>query len=90
MNDNPEAVKSFIGLYNEDNIKAGTPLVAMKDVLLHLNLSLKDIRGQCYDGASNMMGCKSGVPSQIQKDATKAISSHCYGHSLQLAVSDVM
>ena len=31
------------------------------DVLLRLNLSITKIHGHCYDGASAMSGCKSGV-----------------------------
>ena len=34
---------------------------AIKDVLLKLQLSLVNCRGQCYDGASNIMGHKTGV-----------------------------
>ena len=39
INDNLEAVESFIGLYNVDNIKVDTMVVAIKDVLLRMNLS---------------------------------------------------
>ena len=51
--------------------------------------SLENCRGQTYDGASNMMGKKSGVATQIQKDQPKAIITHCHGHSLSLAVKDL-
>ena len=30
-----------------------------------MNLSMNKIRGQCYDGASNMAGAKKGVAKQI-------------------------
>ena len=90
MNDKLEAAESFIGLYNVDNIKSDTLIAAIKDVLLRLNLSISNMRGQCYDGASNMSGHKTVVSSQIKKENPKAIFSHCYGHSLQLAVSDTM
>ena len=40
---------------------AETIVSAIKDVLLKLQLSLVNCRGQCYDGASNMMGHKIGV-----------------------------
>ena len=71
-----------------DNIKADTLVAAIKDVLVRMNLSLQEIRGQCYDGGSNMAGSKTGAASQIQKDVPKPVFSHCYGHSLQLAVTD--
>lgn len=39
----------------------------LKDCLLRFNLPLADCRGQCYDGASVMAGCKSGVAAIILK-----------------------
>ena len=38
----------------------------MKDLLLKLQFSLVNCRGQCYNGASNLMGHKTGVPKIIQ------------------------
>ena len=37
-----------------------------------------------------MVGSKSGVAIQIQKMEPRAILTHCYGHSLQLAVGDMV
>ena len=58
---------------------------AIKDVLLKLQLSLVNCRGQCYDGASNMMGHKTGVAKRIQELQPKAYPTHCHGHSLSLS-----
>ena len=55
-----------------------------------MGLSVQNCRGQCYDGANNMVSCKSGVATQIQKKEPRAILTHCYGHSLQLAVGDMV
>ena len=55
-----------------------------------MGLSVQNCRGQCYDGANNMVGCKSGVATQIQKKEPHAILTHCYGHSLLLAVGDMV
>ena len=49
-----------------------------------------DTLGQCYNGARNMSGAKSGVTTQIKVEESRAIFSHCYGRSLQLAVADMM
>ena len=43
---------------------------------------------QCYDGASAMAGSKSGVATQILSEEPRALFTHCYGHSLNLAVCD--
>ena len=61
---------------------------AIKDVLLKLQLSLVNYRGQCYDVASNMMGHKTGVVKRTQDLQPKAYPTHCHGHSLSLSVKD--
>ena len=47
---------------------------AIKDVLLKLQLSLVNCRGQCYDGARNMMGHKTGVAKTDPGPPTKGLS----------------
>ena len=49
-------------------------------------LSPLDMRGQCYNGASNMSGARSGCMSLIQKEAPLAMYFHCAAHCLNLAV----
>jgi hypothetical protein len=49
-------------------------------------LSPADIRGQCYDGASNMSGAVSGCKSIAQQEAPLALYFHCAAHRLNLAV----
>ena len=45
----------FVGLY-EGSLTTGQNLANVaKDVLLHLNLSLDELRGQTYDGAANII-----------------------------------
>ena len=77
-------------LYQVDNIQAKTLVAALKDALVRMAPRLDDVRGQCYDGASNMMGSKGGVATLIQKEAHKAEVTYCYGHSLQLDVCNTM
>ena len=50
------------------------------------NISPADMHGQCYDGASNMAGARSGVKSVVQKAAPKAMYFHCAAHRLNLSV----
>ena len=80
----------FIGLNVVPNICADTFVAFIWDVLICMKLILKYCRGQCYDGTSNMSGVKSGVTTQIKAGESGAIFSHCYGHSLQLAVVDMI
>ena len=82
--------EELVGLYVVPNICADTLVACIRDVLIRMNLTLKNCRGQCYDGASNMSGAKSGVATQIKAKEPRAIFTHCYGHSLQLAVGDMI
>ena len=58
--------------------------------VLRMNLSVSNCRGQCYDGASNMSGHRNGVSTQITAEESRALYTHCYAHSLNLAVSDAI
>ena len=82
--------EEFIGLHVVPNICADTSVACIRDVLIHMNLALKNCRGQCYDGTSNMSRAKSGMATQIKIEEMRVIFSHCYGHSLQLAVGDMI
>ena len=82
------AHEDFIGFYALPDIKSDTIVAVIKDVLLRLQLSLQSCRGQCYDGASNMLGRKSGVATQIYLMQPKAHYTHCHCHSLSLSVKD--
>ena len=62
----------------------------IKDALLRLNLSFSRCRGQCYDGSNNMKGAINGLSKQISDIESKALYTHCYGHSLNLAAGDTI
>lgn len=49
-------------------------------------LPIANMCGQCYDGASNMSGAKSGCKAIIQKEAPLAMYFHCAAHRLNLAI----
>ena len=89
VDDDLEIHEDFLGFYEVDNIKSATIVAAIKDILLRFNLSLDFCRGQIYDGASNMVGKRSGVATQISAIQPKALTTHCFGHSLSLAVKDL-
>jgi hypothetical protein len=52
------------------------------------NLDIKKLRGQGYDGASNMSGRFQGVTAQIQQVQPLAIYTHCVAHVPNLVVVD--
>jgi len=80
----------FIGLKEMPCTNADSIVNALKDVLLRMNVRLNKCRGQCYDGCSTMSGSKNGVVVQIKKEEKRALYTHCYCHSLNLAIGDTM
>ena len=72
-----EVSEDLIGLYIVNDITSATLVSTIKDVL-RFNLSISNCRGQCYDGASNMAGIKSGVATVLQKEEPRAILTHSY------------
>lgn len=85
-----EPNEDMIGLYKIDDIKASTIVHVIKDALTRMQLSLKNCRGQCYDGASNMTGRRSGVAKQLEELEPQALFLHCHGHALNLAAGNAI
>lgn len=46
----------------------------------------KQVRGQGYDGASNMRGEFNGLRAMISRDNPSAHYIHCFAHQLQLVI----
>ena len=80
--------EEFIGLYDMDSTTAESITHVIQDILLRLALQMSNCRGQCYDGAGSMAGCRTGVATTIQQQEPRALYTHCYGHALNLAVQD--
>ncbi|XP_016468011.1 uncharacterized protein LOC107790553 [Nicotiana tabacum] len=59
---------------------------AIYDLLLEHSLSPSQIRGQGYDGASNMQGEINGLKTLILNDNPSAYCIHCFAHQLQLTL----
>ena len=55
--------------------------------MLRCNLPMIKLRGQCYNGCSTMSGLRSGVAKELRVES-RAVFTHCYSHSLNLAASD--
>ena len=90
VNDDLNPHEEFIGLQSVPNIAADTLVAVIRDVLIRMNLSITNYRGQCYYGASNMVGAKSRVATQIKNYEPRGILTQCYGYALQLAVGDTV
>ncbi|XP_073061901.1 uncharacterized protein [Primulina eburnea] len=76
----------FFGLVHVSDTTALTLKNAIYSSLAHYNLDVQNIRGQGYDGASNMRGEFNGLQALILKDCKSAYYVHCFAHRLQLAL----
>ncbi len=80
--------EDFLGLHAVESTASDILVAVIKDVLIRMNLSVNEMRGQCYDGVSCMSGGKSGVATRMSNEEPRAVYTHCYGHALSLACSD--
>lgn len=90
VDNNLEVHEELIGLYSLESTSADVVVTAIKDILLRMNLTINNCRGQCYDGGSNMSGARSGVATRLTDLESRALYTHCYGHALNLAIQDVV
>ncbi len=84
---NFEVHEDFIGLHSVPDIQTATIVSVLKDTILRMNLRLSMCRGQFFDGTANMKKTAEEIKA-IEPKA--ALYLHCYGHSLNLAVSDTV
>lgn len=67
--------------------------VGIKKALVHVldyhGLPISRLRGQGYDGASNMRGEFNGLQKLIRDESPYAFYVHCFAHQLQLVVVTV-
>lgn len=54
--------------------------------LTELGLDVKNVRGQGYNGASNMSSERIGLQALIQ-ESPLAVYNHCTGHCLNLVIA---
>ena len=76
----------FFGVVHVSDTMATTLKNAIFATLSHYNLNVQDIRGQGYDGASNMRGEWNGLQALVSNDCLCAYYIHCLAHHLQLTL----
>lgn len=76
----------FLDLIHVNDTTALTLKESICAVLSANGLSMQNIRGQGYDGASNMRGEWNGLKALILNECPQAYYIHCMAHQLQLAL----
>ena len=85
-NKEAEIIERFLDLVHVNDTAALTLKNAICIVLSNNNLNVQDIRGQAYDGASNMRGEWNGLKALILRECPYAYYIHCMARQLQLAL----
>ncbi|KAK4590852.1 hypothetical protein RGQ29_021158 [Quercus rubra] len=79
-------IERFLGIVHVASTTALSLKCAIEFLLCEHNLSLSNLRGQGYDGASNMQGDINGFKTLILKENKSAFYVHCFAHQLQLTL----
>ncbi|KAI5021452.1 hypothetical protein ZWY2020_058182 [Hordeum vulgare] len=81
-----EPVERFLGLVQVEDTASLTLKEAIQSLLIRHQLPLSKIRGQGYDGASNMKGHVNGLKKLIMEDSPSVYYVHCFAHQSQLTL----
>ncbi|CAI0422934.1 unnamed protein product [Linum tenue] len=86
VNEEGYVMERFIGIAHVADTKVLTLKMEIESMLVANGLSLSKIRGQGYDGASNMSGEINGLKTLILAENSSAYYVHCFAHQLQLTL----
>jgi len=84
VNAKGNVIERFLALVHVRETTADSLKAALFGVLDRHKLSVSRIRGQGYDGASNMRGEFGGLQKKILDENPYAFYVHCFAHQLQL------
>jgi hypothetical protein len=79
----------FVGMYEPPSTTGEDLARSVGDVLIRLNLPFAALRGQTYDGASNMSGQYKGCQALINEKQPLALYTHCGAHVVNLVAQTV-
>ncbi|XP_057770211.1 uncharacterized protein LOC130990025 [Salvia miltiorrhiza] len=79
-------IERFLGLVHVSDTASTSLEMGIDSLFSTHGLSVSSLRGQGYDGASNMRGEFNGLKSLILKRTPSAYYVHCFAHQLQLTI----
>jgi hypothetical protein len=86
VNDKGSVIERFLGLQHVSDTTSSSLKEALVSMLARYGLSIAKVRGQGYDGASNMRGQFHGLQRLVLNENPFAFYIHCFAHQLQLVV----
>ena len=89
VNKKGKVIERFLGIKHVKETTSEALKIAVVQVLSAHGSTIAQLRGQGYDGASNMRGEFNGVQKLIRDENPYAFYIHCFAHQLQLVVVSV-
>ena len=90
MNQKGEILEKLLGVEHVLDTTSASLKRYLDAIFVDHNLSMSRLRGQGYDGASNMRGELHGLKTLVLADNPHAFYVHCFAHQLQLVVVGVV
>ena len=87
VDDKATVFEDFIGFVEMEKVDAEAISTAIVTAIRDVGLSMDNLRGQGYDGASVMSGEVSSIKTRIQQIQPRAFYHHCRAHVLNLVVA---
>ncbi|KAF0708302.1 zinc finger MYM-type protein 1-like, partial [Aphis craccivora] len=81
-------VERFVGLQRLKLVDSQSIFNELSMVLKNLKIQWRDVVSVCFDGASTMSGCISGVQAKCKEVNSSIMYVHCYAHCLNLILVD--
>ncbi|XP_021813234.1 zinc finger MYM-type protein 1-like [Prunus avium] len=86
VNKKGQVIERFMGVQYVSDTTSSKLKEAIEQLISSTNLSMSRLRGQGYDGASNMRGELNGLKTQILREYPQVYYIHCFAHQLQLTL----
>nr|XP_034886744.1 zinc finger MYM-type protein 1-like [Populus alba] len=86
VDNNGHIIECFLGIKHVSDTTASSLKAVIEALFSKHGLSISRLRGQGYDGASNMRGEFNGLKALILNNNPSAYYVHCFAHRLQLTL----
>ena len=90
VNKKEEVLERLLGVKHVFDTRSASLKSSLDAMFKKHNLTMCRLRGQGYDGASNMRGELHGLKTLVLADNPHAFYVHCFAHQLQLVVVAVV